>query len=128
MKFIIVLILSLFISLNGISQDTTKVDTICFTADEISNLYDNITKLEIKDSLNDLIISQYKVQIINYKNLTFEDSIYSNLSNQESKILQNQVDFYRNLYEKNKPKWYESKFMWFSFGVASSILIFQSTK
>lgn len=101
-------------------------DSVCFTTEEISNLYDNITELEVKDSLNSLLIDQYKIQVNNYKRLAFKDSVYSDLTDRESGLLKNEVGFYKDLYEKNKPKWYESKMLWYSFGVLTTILVFQS--
>lgn len=98
----------------------TQTDT-CFTQQEILNISNKIVELETKVNLQDDLVFDLKGQVRNYKTLASQDSTYVAYQKQEIMLLTKQINLYQDLYNQTKPKWYQSKVVWFISG-ASTIL------
>ena len=64
----------------------------------------------------DTLINELENEIDDYRKLHATDTLYSNLQKQEILFYQRQVENYKDLYKVSKPKWYNSKIIWFGLG------------
>lgn len=96
-------------------------DTTCLTDAEVIKITNHIDSLVYEDSLKAKIIYEYKNQIAIYETLFMQDSIYISLKDEEIKLKDHQIQSYKELYEVTKPKWYNSRIIWFGIGAATII-------
>ena len=86
-----------------------------FTEEEVTNLFNSITELEYADSVNAAIIVNLKQQINTYEQqITDTDVIIAEQ--------QKQLELKDELIKQIKPRWYEHKYLWYGYGVASVII------
>ena len=86
-----------------------------FTEEEVQTLYAQIQKLENNDSTNQKIIENLNSQIYMY--IQSDSLCQSQIEDYKNKIeLQNQM------MKEIKPKWYDNKYLWYSYGVLSMVL------
>ena len=114
MKIILVIIF-LFFSINVFAQ----ADTICFSEQEVLNISNSIKNLEQKDSLKTSLINELKFQIINFEILIIQDSLYIDLQKREINLRELEIVAYKELYNNSRLKWYDSKIIFYSLGVAT---------
>ena len=80
-----------------------------FTEDEVKSLFSSIKEFERKDSLNNIIVANLESQINDYEIIVKNDSLI--------KIeLEKQINLKDDLIKVIEPKWYENKYLWFSYG------------
>jgi len=109
----LIVIFFLFISSFSYAQDT------CFTETEVINISVHIDSLEYLDSVRTELLRNFKGQIQRYQTLSKQDKLISNYQDTTIQLLTAQINQYQNLYAVTKPKWYESKFVWFGIGVGT---------
>ena len=86
-----------------------------FTEEEVNFLYTSVKKLENADSLNQKIIENLNEQIY----------MYIQQNETDSQIIANyieQLKLKEDLIKEIKPKWHENKYLWFSMGIASTLI------
>ena len=114
MKYIIYILLigSLF------SQEVNETKTYTFTEEEVLGFTNTIKELELKDSLNVSLVDDLESQIKLFEENSVVDSMLIanktmqlNLLKDTNKLLEQKVKLVR-------PKWYENKWLYFTFGVA----------
>ena len=89
--------------------------TYTFTEEEVKTLYSSIQELENADSLNQKIIENLESQIYMYIQQTETDSL----------IIENykeQLALQEEMIKEVKPKWYDNKYLWYSYGILSMIV------
>ena len=86
-----------------------------FTEEEVQSLYTSIQELENSDSSNQKIIENLNEQIYMY---IHSDSLYQSQIEQYEK----QIELQKMMIKEVKPKWYDNKYIWYTYGVLSMIL------
>ena len=98
----------------------TKLDT-CFTQQEIIDISYTLDSLYAADSINNAIIETFKTLTMQQESLIKLDSIQLVYKNQQIKLLQENVDLYIRREQYLKPKWYDSKGLWFGLGIFTTL-------
>jgi len=114
MKQVIFLLL-MILSVVSFSQS----DSTTFSNNQVLRISNKIIELQQKDSINDLIITEYKTQISYYKAVQLTDSMMMVLKNRELELTNTKVELYKDLAKLNKPKWWERKFPMFISGMGT---------
>ncbi|MAH43131.1 hypothetical protein CL614_05430 [archaeon] len=109
----LVIIFFLAISCFCNAQDT------CFTETEVINISNHIDSLEYLDSVKTELLREFKGQMQRYKALSKQDKLISSYQDTTIDLLKQQINQYQKLYAVTKPKWYESKIVWFGLGVGT---------
>jgi len=86
-----------------------------FTEEEVQIFYSSIQELEFTDSTNQKIIENLNEQIYMY---IHSDSLYQSQIEQYEK----QIELQKVMIKEIKPKWYDNKYIWYTYGVLSMIL------
>ena len=98
------------------SQDEVK--TYTFTEDEVLGFTNRIKELELKDSLNVSLVFDLEEQIKLYEETSVIDSmLIANKTNQIN-LLKDTTKLLEQKVKLVQPKWYENKWLYFTFGVA----------
>ena len=92
-------------------------DGHCLSDETVKGLRTTILEFETSDSLNAAIITELESTISLYKQYQLNDSLTINLYEQKIDLLDSRLDLYKDLVKEVKPKWYENKWIWFTFGV-----------
>ena len=116
MKKILIILLLILISLIVVGQN--EVDT-CFTKEEMITLANKIKTSQHNDSIQKIIIEEKTFQIRGYKSLLYNDSLMMDGYKQQIQFLREQNDIYKKFQRDTKPKWYDSKLIWYVMGAAS---------
>ena len=87
----------------------------CFSDDELKGIYNGIQELQYKDSLNIEMQKNLESQIQDYIVSIENDSLIIFK-------LESQLELKDELIEIITPKWYENKYLWFGYGVATIII------
>jgi len=86
-----------------------------FTEEEVKTLYQSIQELENADSTNQKIIENLNEQIYMYINQTeIDSSIIENYKEQ--------IELKNDMIKNIKPKWYDNKYLWYSYGILSILV------
>jgi hypothetical protein len=86
-----------------------------FTEEEVQTLYQSIQELENADSTNQKIIENLNEQIYMYINQTeIDSSIIENYKEQ--------IELKNDMIKNIKPKWYDNKYLWYSYGILSILV------
>ena len=112
------LLLILLFPLYALTQTTP--DT-CFTQQEIIDISYTLDSLYAADSINNAIIETFKTLTMQQESLIKLDSIQLVYKNQQIKLLQENVDLYIRREQYLKPKWYDSKGLWFGLGIFTTL-------
>jgi len=100
------------------AQDVQEPKTYSFTEDQVLGFTNAIKELELKDSLNVSLVADYEAMV---KRLEATAAIDSMLIANKTTQLTLLKDTNKLLEQKVKlvqPKWYENKWLYFTFGVA----------
>jgi hypothetical protein len=98
------------------SQDEVK--TYTFTEEEVLGFTNRIKELELKDSLNVSLVFDLESQIKLYEETSVIDSmLIANKTNQIN-LLKDTTKLLEQKVKLVQPKWYENKWLYFTFGVA----------
>jgi len=117
MKNFVVFVLLTFLSFGALAQS----DSTTFSNEQVLRISNKIKELEQRDSLNNILISELKLQNQELKNYIQRDSLLLSLKNEEIALREHQVNLYLDLYKTSKPKWYEHKTIWFGLGMGTVI-------
>ena len=100
------------------SQEDNETKTYTFTEEEVLGFTNTIKELELKDSLNVSLVMDLESQIKLFEETSVIDSMLIankttqlNLLKDTNKLLEQKVKLVQ-------PKWYENKWLYFTFGVA----------
>ena len=100
------------------AQDIQEPKTYSFTEEQVLGFTNAIKELELKDSLNVSLVSDYEAMVKRLEATAAIDSMLIankttqlNLLKDTNKLLEQKVKLVR-------PKWYENKWLYFTFGVA----------
>ena len=98
----------------------TKLDT-CFTQQEIIDISYTLDSLYALDSINNALIDKYIVLSKQQAALIKLDSLQLRYKDQQISLLQENVEIYIGRERYLKPKWYESKGLWFTAGILTTL-------
>ena len=98
----------------------TKLDT-CFTQQEIIDISYTLDSLYALDSINNALIDKYIVLSKQQAALIKLDSLQLRYKDQQISLLQENVEIYIRRERYLKPKWYESKGLWFTAGILTTL-------
>ena len=93
-----------------------------FTSEEVVEIENYISELEVKDSLNISIIDNLEHQVSNCNDIINNNEILESEQDSLIILLENQIDSYKELVKAVEPKWYD-KFKWALYGIGPGILI-----
>jgi len=118
--FIYILLMGALFSQDIVGDDPIIIEepkTYTFTEEEVLGFTNTIKELELKDSLNVSLVIDLEEQIKLYEENSYIDSmLIANKTTQigllkdTNKLLEQKVKLVR-------PKWYENKWLYFTFGV-----------
>mgnify|MGYP003641947702 FL=1 len=119
MKLIVWLFLIVipFISLEIYGQDTAHIPQR-----ELNNFFLSLDTLEQQDSLKSILIIDLELQLKNYKMLSQQDSLLLFYRNQETVLLNNQIDLHLKRL-KSISRWYNKPWVGFIGGVTTTVLM-----
>ena len=99
------------------AQDVSEPKTYSFTEEQVLGFTNAIKELELKDSLNVSLVEDYEAMVKRLEETAVIDSMLIankttqiNLLKDTNKLLEQKVKLV-------KPKWYENKWLYFSYGV-----------
>ena len=102
------------------AQEVNETKTYTFTEAEVLGFTNTIKELELKDSLNVSLVEDLESQLKLFEENSAIDSMLIanktmqlNLLKDTNKLLEQKVKLVR-------PKWYENKWLYFSFGVLAT--------
>ena len=113
------LILILLFPIIGFGQ--TVVDT-CFTTQQIHDISETLDDLYYKDSVNIELINQQTAVINKQDELIKLDSMQLVYKQQQTDLLESNIDLYVEQQKKLQPKWYNNKALWFGAGIITTVL------
>ena len=90
--------------------------------DDIIELFHSIQELEYKDSLKTALIAELEYEILEHDLWHKQDSMLLSLQNQEITALNKSIQLHKDLYETTRPRWYDSKVVWFINGFAAVLV------
>ena len=100
------------------AQDVQEPKTYSFTEEQVLGFTNAIKELELKDSLNLSLVADYEAMVKRLEATAAIDSMLIankttqlNLLKDTNKLLEQKVKLVQ-------PKWYENKWIYFTFGVA----------
>mgnify|MGYP006149596595 FL=1 len=100
------------------AQDVQEPKTYSFTEEQVLGFTNAIKELELKDSLNVSLVEDYEAMVKRLEATAAIDSMLIankttqiNLLKDTNKLLEQKVKLVQ-------PKWYENKWIYFTFGVA----------
>lgn len=121
LKYSLLLLLLLLIT-NNLHSINPKIDT-CFTVPQIKNIYHKIKYYEQKDLKSDTLIILYDEQIIDLKQTITNDSIIKFSRSSQIKLLNEKNTELDKIIKDLEPKWYDSKSLWFGFGIILTLTL-----
>ena len=97
------------------------VDT-CFTSTEIVQISETIDSLYYLDSVNNKIILEQEVLIGDLEKVIKLDSLENLYLSHKNEFLNDNINLYIEREKLLRPKWYDSKIIWFSAGIFTTLL------
>ena len=98
------------------SQD--KVKTYTFTEEEVLGFTNRIMELELKDSLNVSLVGDLESQLKLVEENSVIDSMLIANKTMQLNLLKDTNELLEQKVKLVRPKWYENKWLYFTFGVA----------
>ena len=109
-------ILSLFFSLNCFSQD----EIVKIPQQELEDFFLSIDTLKQQDSIKTILISDLELQVLNFKTLSYHDSILLRYKTQEIELLNGQIKLFNDRLNQ-VDKWYEKPWVGVIGGVVGTL-------
>ncbi|NBS61561.1 MAG: hypothetical protein EBT26_05920 [Microbacteriaceae bacterium] len=100
---------------------TQTIPDTCFTQQEIVDISYTIDSLFALDSINTALIDKYSVLSKQHEELIKLDSMQIQYKNQQIALLQENIELYVRRERYLKPKWYDSKGLWFAAGIFTTL-------
>lgn len=116
MKRLLVILFMIPVFANSQMPDT------CFTQEQIHEISETLDSLWLADSVNnELIVAQQKL-IDSKTQLNRLDSLHIQFQNKKIDLLQDNINLYVEREKYLKPKWYDSKVIYFTGGILTAVL------
>ena len=112
----ILLVLLLMVSINCFSQ--TESDSVLIPRVELDEVFNAIDTLMEQDSIKNVLISDLKLQIENYKALSRQDSLILLYNTRHIELLNTEIKLYDDRLKK-VDKWYNKPWVGFVLGAAT---------
>ena len=91
--------------------------TFTFPRKEILGFTNEIKRLEVKDSLNTILISDLEKINVKLENNSKTDSTLLSFKDLQIGLLNEEIELYKRKVKLVKPKWYQNKWLYFGYGV-----------
>ena len=91
--------------------------TYTFTEKEILGFTNEIKRLEVKDSLNTILISDLEKIGTKLEDNARTDSTLLSFKDLQIGLLNEEIELYKRKVKLVKPKWYQNKWLYFGYGV-----------
>tara|TARA_B100001113_G_scaffold260857_1_gene215901 strand:- start:218 stop:595 length:378 start_codon:yes stop_codon:yes gene_type:complete len=98
--------------------------TYTLTESEVLGFSNEIKRLEVKDSLNTIMISDLEKINVKLEDNSKTDSTLLSFKDLQIGLLNEEIELYKRKVKLVKPKWYENKWLYFgygAFGVSTSV-------
>tara|TARA_R100001377_G_scaffold75506_1_gene52079 strand:- start:604 stop:990 length:387 start_codon:yes stop_codon:yes gene_type:complete len=102
------------------AQDIQEPKTYSFTEDQVLGFTNTIKELELKDSLNVSLVSDYEIMVKRLESNAAIDSMLIENKTVQINLLKEQTDLLNQKVKLVRPKWYENKWLYFTFGVMAT--------
>ena len=100
------------------AQDIQEPKTYSFTEEQVLGFTNAIKELELKDSLNVSLVSDYEVMVKRLEATAAIDSMLIANKTTQLTLLKDTNKLLEQKVKLVKPKWYENRWLYFTFGVA----------
>ena len=119
--FIYILLMGALFSQDIVGDDPIIIEepkTYTFTEEEVLGFTNTIKELELKDSLNVSLVIDLEEQIKLYEENSYIDSMLIANKTTQIGLLKDTNKLLEQKVKLVQPKWYENKWLYFTFGVA----------
>ena len=99
-------------------QDVIEPKTYTFTEEEVLGFTNTIKELELKDSLNVSLVEDYEAMVKRLEATAVIDSMLIANKTTQLTLLKDTNKLLEQKVKLVEPKWYENKWLYFTFGVA----------
>ena len=100
------------------AQDVQEPKTYSFTEEQVLGFTNAIKELELKDSLNVSLVSDYEAMVKRLEATAAIDSMLIANKTTQIDLLKDTNKLLEQKVKLVRPKWYENKWLYFTFGVA----------
>ena len=100
------------------AQDIQEPKTYSFTEDQVLGFTNAIKELELKDSLNVSLVEDYEAMVKRLEATAVIDSMLIANKTTQLTLLKDTNKLLEQKVKLVQPKWYENKWLYFTFGVA----------
>ena len=100
------------------AQDIQEPKTYSFTEEQVLGFTNAIKELELKDSLNVSLVSDYEAMVKRSEATAAIDSMLIANKTTQLTLLKDTNKLLEQKAKLVRPKWYENKWLYFTFGVA----------
>ena len=100
------------------AQDVQEPKTYSFTEEQVLGFTNAIKELELKDSLNVSLVSDYETMVKRLEATAAIDSMLIANKTTQLTLLKDTNKLLEQKVKLVRPKWYENKWLYFTFGVA----------
>ncbi len=100
------------------AQDVQEPKTYSFTEEQVLGFTNTIKELELKDSLNVSLVSDYEAMVKRLEATAAIDSMLIANKTTQLTLLKDTNKLLEQKVKLVKPKWYENRWLYFTFGVA----------
>ena len=100
------------------AQDVQEPKTYSFTEEQVLGFTNAIKELELKDSLNVSLVSDYEAMVKRLESTAAIDSMLIANKTTQIDLLKDTNKLLEQKVKLVRPKWYENKWLYFTFGVA----------
>jgi len=100
------------------AQDIQEPKTYSFTEEQVLGFTNAIKELELKDSLNVSLVSDYEAMVKRLESTAVIDSMLIANKTTQLTLLKDTNKLLEQKVKLVRPKWYENKWLYFTFGVA----------
>ena len=100
------------------AQDVQEPKTYSFTEEQVLGFTNAIKELELKDSLNVSLVEDYEAMVKRLEATAAIDSMLIANKTTQLTLLKDTNKLLEQKVKLVRPKWYENKWLYFTFGVA----------
>jgi hypothetical protein len=100
------------------AQDVQEPKTYSFTEEQVLGFTNAIKELELKDSLNVSLVEDYEAMVKRLEATAVIDSMLIANKTTQLTLLKDTNKLLEQKVKLVRPKWYENKWLYFTFGVA----------